>query len=43
MYDVPDIPDAADVSMNTHKLQACGIQLMSIQDSIKEIIERYNP
>jgi dTDP-4-dehydrorhamnose reductase len=43
MYDLPDIPDAADVSMNTEKLQSYGIQLMNTQDSIREIIERYNP
>ncbi|MDR3609533.1 MAG: SDR family oxidoreductase [Ignavibacteriaceae bacterium] len=43
MYDIPGIPDAADVSMNTDKLQSLGITLKNINESLKEIIEKYIP
>ena len=39
MYDIPDIPDAADVSMNTDKLQSLGITLKSVNESLTEIIQ----
>jgi dTDP-4-dehydrorhamnose reductase len=42
MYDVPGIPDAADVSMNTDKLQSLGFKLINIKDSISEIIGKNN-
>ncbi|RPI75562.1 MAG: NAD(P)-dependent oxidoreductase [Ignavibacteriales bacterium] len=38
MNDFKDIPMAADVSMNTDKLQSYGIKLKSIAESIKEIL-----
>jgi dTDP-4-dehydrorhamnose reductase len=40
MYDVDDIPDTADVSMNTDKLQSFGIKLKSIEESLIEILNR---
>jgi dTDP-4-dehydrorhamnose reductase len=42
MYDVPNVPDAADVSMNTDKLQSLGITLKSVDESLIEIIKRYD-
>jgi dTDP-4-dehydrorhamnose reductase len=42
MYDTPDIPDAADVSMNTNKLQSLGIKLLSIDESLIEIMKKHN-
>ena len=41
MYDVPDVPDAADVSMNTDKLQSLGIKLKSVDESLIEIMKKY--
>jgi len=38
MNELKDIPMAADVSMNTEKLQSYGIKLKSIEESIKEIL-----
>jgi dTDP-4-dehydrorhamnose reductase len=40
MDDIPIIPEVADVSMNTDKLQSLGISLKSINESINEIIEK---
>lgn len=42
MYNVPDVPDAADVSMNTDKLQSFGITIKNIDESIMEIIQKHN-
>jgi hypothetical protein len=42
MYDVPNVPDAADVSMNTDKLQSLGITLKSVDESLIEIMKRYD-
>jgi dTDP-4-dehydrorhamnose reductase len=42
MYEVPDIPDAADVSMNTDKLQSLGITLRNVDESLIEIMEKYD-
>jgi dTDP-4-dehydrorhamnose reductase len=42
MYDVSDVPDAADVSMNTDKLQSYGIKLKSIDESLLEILNQGN-
>jgi dTDP-4-dehydrorhamnose reductase len=42
MYDVLGVPDAADVSMNTNKLQSFGITLKNINESLIEIMQRYN-
>jgi dTDP-4-dehydrorhamnose reductase len=42
MYDIPDIPDAADVSMDTNKLQSLGITLKSINESLREILRAHN-
>jgi dTDP-4-dehydrorhamnose reductase len=42
MYDVPEVPDAADVSMNTDKLQTFGIKLKNIEESLIEIMKKYN-
>jgi dTDP-4-dehydrorhamnose reductase len=38
MYDIAGIPDVADVSMNTEKLQSFGIRQKSIDESINEIL-----
>jgi len=40
MNDIPDVPDAADVSMNTDKLQSLGIKLKSVDESLIEIITK---
>jgi dTDP-4-dehydrorhamnose reductase len=40
MYDVPDISDAADVSMNTQKLQSLGITVKSVDESLIEIMKK---
>jgi dTDP-4-dehydrorhamnose reductase len=40
MYDVSDVPDAADVSMNTDKLQSFGTKLKSIDESLIEILNQ---
>jgi dTDP-4-dehydrorhamnose reductase len=42
MYDVLNVPDAADVSMNTDKLQSLGITLKSVDESLIEIMKRYD-
>ena len=42
MYDIPDVPDAADVSMNTDKLQSLGITLKGVNESLTEIMKMYN-
>ena len=42
MYDIPRIPDAADVSMNTDKLQSFGITLKNIDESLIEIMQKHN-
>ena len=42
MYDVPNVPDAADVSMNTDKLQSLGIKLKSIDESLAEIMTKHD-
>ena len=42
MYDLPGIPDTADVSMNTGKLQSFGISLKSVDESIFEILNTNN-
>jgi multidrug efflux pump subunit AcrB len=42
MSDAPDVPDAVDVSMNTDKLQSLGITLKSVDESLIEIIKRYD-
>ena len=42
MYDVPGVPDVADVSMNTDKLQSAGIKLLSIDESLIEIMKKFN-
>jgi dTDP-4-dehydrorhamnose reductase len=41
MSDAPDVPDAADVSMNTDKLQSLGIKLKSVDESLIEIMKKY--
>ena len=41
MSDAPDVPDAADVSMNTNKLQSLGIKLKSVDESLIEIMKKY--
>lgn len=41
MYDVPDVSDSADVSMNTDKLQSLGITLKSVDESLNEIMSKY--
>lgn len=38
MNDLPELPQAADVSLNTEKLQSYGVKLKSIDNSIEEII-----
>jgi len=38
MHDLPGIPDVADVSMNTAKLQSFGIKQKSIYQSLHEIL-----
>jgi dTDP-4-dehydrorhamnose reductase len=38
MNDLPELPQAADVSLNTEKLQSYGIKVNSLDNSIKEII-----
>jgi len=40
MYDLPDLPHVADVSMNVEKLQSFAIVLKSIEDSLNEIFHR---
>lgn len=42
MYDISDISDSADVSMNTDKLQSFGIELKNIDESLIEIMESHN-
>jgi dTDP-4-dehydrorhamnose reductase len=42
MCDVPNVPDAADVSMNTDKLQSLGIILKSVDESLIEIMKKYD-
>ena len=42
MYDVPDVPDSADVSMNTDKLQSLGITLKKVDESLIEIMKKYD-
>jgi dTDP-4-dehydrorhamnose reductase len=39
MNEFKDIPMAADVSMNTDKLQSYGVKSKSIEESIKEILD----
>jgi dTDP-4-dehydrorhamnose reductase len=38
MSDVPDLPQVADVSLNTDKLQSYGIKLNNTDDAIKEVL-----
>lgn len=38
MYDLPELPHAADVSMNINKLRSLGIALRDIDKAINEII-----
>jgi len=38
LNDIPDLPKAEDVSLNTDKLQALGFKQMSIEESISKII-----
>jgi dTDP-4-dehydrorhamnose reductase len=40
MYEIPEVPDAADVSMNTEKLWSYGITLKSVNESLIEIIKK---
>ena len=40
MYDIPEVPDAADVSMNTDKLQSFGIKLKNLDESLIEVLNR---
>ncbi|HZH71673.1 MAG TPA: sugar nucleotide-binding protein [Mariniphaga sp.] len=42
MNEIEDIPMAADVSLNTDKLQSYGIKLKSIDDSVREVIKEFN-
>ena len=39
MYDLPDLPHVADVSMNIAKLQSFGIMLKSTEEALKEIFQ----
>ena len=39
MNDIPEMPQVADVSMNTEKLQSFGIKQKSIEECINEIIK----
>jgi len=39
MYDIPDLPHVADVSMNIEKLQSFGITLKSTEEALKEIFQ----
>ena len=39
MYDIPNLPHVADVSMNIEKLQSYGITLKSTEEAIREIIQ----
>ncbi len=41
MDDIPGFPKVADVSMNTEKLQSYGLKQKTIEESIKEIINKY--
>ena len=42
MYDAPDVPDAADVSMNTDKLQSMNITLKNVDESLIEIMKKHD-
>lgn len=39
---VPQVPQVADVSMNTEKLQSYGIALFGIEEAVQEILKDYN-
>jgi len=41
MSDIPDVPDSADVSLNTDKLQSLGIALKSVDESLIEIMKKH--
>jgi dTDP-4-dehydrorhamnose reductase len=41
MEEFKDLPMVADVSMNTEKLQSLGIKIKSVEESIKEILEKF--
>ncbi len=38
MYDLPDLPHVADVSMNVEKLQSLGIHMKSTEKALQEIL-----
>jgi dTDP-4-dehydrorhamnose reductase len=42
MNEVPDVPNVADVSMSTKKLQSLGIMLKNVGDSLTEIMKNNN-
>jgi dTDP-4-dehydrorhamnose reductase len=42
MYDIPDLPHVADVSMNVEKLKLLGYPLKSVEDSLQEILKSHN-
>ena len=39
MNDIPGMPQVADVSMNTEKLQSFGIQQKNIDECLSQIIK----
>lgn len=41
MYDIADLPKVADVSMNTDKLQAPGIQLNGVEAAIEDFLREH--
>lgn len=42
MYDIPDLPHVADVSMNVEKLKLLGYPFKSVEDSLQEILRSHN-
>lgn len=39
IFDLPDLPHVADVSMNIDKLKSCGVKIKSVDECLEEILQ----
>ena len=40
MFDLPDLPHVADVSMNIDKLKSFGVKIKSVDECLEEILHQ---